>query len=109
MWDRNDEEDDHEESFEDQPIELEIDGVLDLHTFKPREVAELLEDYLAACLDKGILDVRIIHGKGKGILRDKVRSILKRHAPVDTFSEAPLEAGSWGATVVRLKPGIGRE
>ncbi len=108
MWDHNDEYDNHEESFEDSPIELEIDGVLDLHTFHPREVPELLDDYLAACLDKGILDLRIVHGKGKGILRDRVRSILKRHALVDAFSEAPLEAGGWGATLVRLKPVIGR-
>ncbi|MEW6350812.1 MAG: Smr/MutS family protein [Thermodesulfobacteriota bacterium] len=109
MSDRNDDNPDGEKSFEDQPIEIEIDGVLDLHTFQPREVSELLDDYLQACVDKGILDVRIIHGKGKGILRDRVRSILKRHALVDAFSEAPLEAGSWGATLVRLKPGSWRE
>ena len=87
-----------------EPLELPIDGVLDLHTFSPRDLPDLLDDYLAACLDNGIFDVRIIHGKGKGILRDRVRSILKKHPLVESWSPAPLEAGDWGATLVRLKP-----
>jgi len=87
----------------DDPVEIPIDGVLDLHTFSPREVADLLDDYITACLAVDILDLRIIHGKGKGILRDRVKAILSRHSRVETFSDAPLEAGGWGATVVRLK------
>jgi DNA-nicking Smr family endonuclease len=89
-----------------EPIQLPIDGVLDLHTFSPKEVADLLEDYVAECLKMGIYDLRIIHGKGKGILRDRVRVILARHPMVESFSEAPLEAGGWGATLVRLRHGL---
>ena len=93
-----------ESSAEEEPLEFPIDGVLDLHTFSPRDLPDLLDDYLAECLDHRILDVRIIHGKGKGILRDRVRSILKKHPLVESWSPAPLEAGDWGATVVRLRP-----
>jgi DNA-nicking Smr family endonuclease len=93
---------------DEQPVPLPIDGVLDLHTFSPKELPDLLDDYLAACLDKGILDVRIIHGKGKGILRDRVRKILDQHPLVHGWAEAPLEAGGWGATVVELRK-VGRE
>ena len=88
----------------DEPIELPIDGVLDLHTFKPREVKDLIHDYLAACRDRGIFQVRIIHGKGIGVQREMVRTVLARTDFVDSFSDAPMEAGGWGATVVTLRP-----
>ena len=92
-----------DDAEEPEPVELPIDGVLDLHTFSPKELPDLLDDYLEACVERGILDVRIIHGKGKGILRKRVRSILGRHPLVEDFSEAGLDAGGWGATIVRLK------
>jgi DNA-nicking Smr family endonuclease len=83
-------------------IPLEIDGVLDLHMFPPNQVKDLVRDYLEACLEAGILDVRIIHGKGIGVLRTIVFSILEQHPAVESFGH-PNDSGSWGATVVRLK------
>ena len=102
------------EDFENtEPVELPIDGVLDLHTFLPREVRDLLPEYLTACRAKGILEVRIIHGKGTGMLRETVHALLKRLPEVVSFRLAGEDAGSWGATVVRLGPmdhaRIGRE
>jgi dsDNA-specific endonuclease/ATPase MutS2 len=91
-------------SFENtEPVELPIDGILDLHTFRPQEVKDLLPEYLMACREKGILEVRIIHGKGTGMLRETVHSLLKRLPEVVSFSLAGQDAGSWGATVARLK------
>ena len=87
----------------DEPIELPIDGVLDLHTFQPREVRELVPDYLAACRERGIFDVRIIHGKGIGQLRRTVRSILSKQAEVVSFSDDHAGFGGWGATIVHLR------
>jgi DNA-nicking Smr family endonuclease len=89
---------------DDIPIELPIDGVLDLHTFHPREVQDLVPDYLAECRQRGILDVRIIHGKGTGSLRRTVHAILARLPEVASFSLAMEDAGGWGATVVTLQP-----
>jgi DNA-nicking Smr family endonuclease len=88
----------------DEPIQLPIDGVLDLHTFKPREVKELVPDYLAACRERGILRVRIIHGKGIGQLRQTVHSILAKHPEVLSFALANEHFGGWGATIVHLRP-----
>jgi len=84
---------------------LDIDGVLDLHMFRPDEVKDLVPDYIDACLEKEILDLRIIHGKGIGVLRTIVYSILEKHPAVESFGH-PSDSGSWGATVVRLKPGV---
>jgi DNA-nicking Smr family endonuclease len=89
---------------ESDPIELPIDGVLDLHTFHPQEIKELIPDYLAACRERGILDVRIVHGKGTGAMRDTVHTVLKRLPPVVSFRLAGEEAGGWGATLVVLRP-----
>jgi len=83
-------------------IHIPIDGVLDLHTFAPKDAADVIEDYLNACLEQGIYEVRIIHGKGKGILRDRIHSILRRHPRV---TDLRLDSGpsGWGATIVQLK------
>jgi DNA-nicking Smr family endonuclease len=86
------------------PIELPIDGTLDLHTFHPREVKELVPDYLAECRQRRILVVRIIHGKGTGALRRSVHTILSRLPEVASFSLAMEDAGGWGATLVTLRP-----
>jgi DNA-nicking Smr family endonuclease len=85
-------------------VELPIDGILDLHAFRPREVRDLLPEYFMACRGKGILEVRIIHGKGTGMLRENVHSLLKRLPEVISFRLAGEDAGNWGATVVRLRP-----
>lgn len=87
------------------PVEIPIDGVLDLHTFNPRDVKDLLPHYLSTCREKGILRVRVIHGKGSGVLRDMVRSILRQLPEVDSFMTAGEDSGGWGATIVILKPG----
>jgi DNA-nicking Smr family endonuclease len=91
---------------DDRPVEYPIDGSLDLHTFRPGEVRELLPEYIAACRGKGILEIRIIHGKGTGVLRETVHAILKRMPEVDSFKLAAEERGGWGATIVTLKPSM---
>jgi DNA-nicking Smr family endonuclease len=85
-----------------QPVKIEIDGTLDLHTFMPREVKSLVLEYLQECQMKSILTVRIIHGKGTGSLRRTVHSVLKKMPIVDSFHLADEIAGSWGATIVHL-------
>jgi DNA-nicking Smr family endonuclease len=88
----------------DAVVDLPIDGVLDLHPFAPRDVKRLLAEYLPLCRERGILEVRIIHGKGSGALRRTVHALLKRSVEVASF-HTPTEAdGGWGATLVRLVP-----
>ena len=89
--------------MEEETIELPINGVLDLHTFNPREVKELVPDYLAACLERGIYSVRIIHGKGTGTLRETVHAVLARLSIVASFRLAGEDGGGWGATLVELR------
>ncbi|RLB38411.1 MAG: DNA mismatch repair protein MutS [Deltaproteobacteria bacterium] len=84
------------------PVEIPIDGILDLHTFKPSEVPVLVKDYLELCHERGIIQVRIIHGKGKGVLRATVRNILGTHPLVAGYHDAPDSSG-WGATIVHLR------
>ena len=86
-----------------EPVVLPIDGVLDLHTFAPGELRELMEDYIDACLEAEIFEIRIIHGKGSGVLRSRVRSILGKDSRVDAFGDAAPDCGGWGATLVRLR------
>ena len=86
-----------------EEVELPIDGVLDLHTFLPADVKNLLPDYIAACRRKGIFELRIIHGKGTGTLRETVHSLLRKMAGIASFRTAGEDAGGWGATLVTLK------
>ncbi|MBU0509158.1 Smr/MutS family protein [bacterium] len=87
---------------EDDAIELPIDGTLDLHTFHPRDVKGVVQDYLAACRERGILEVRIIHGKGIGALRETVHATLRKMPEVMSFGLA-TDAAGWGATIAVLK------
>ena len=84
-------------------IEYPTEGILDLHTFRPGEVKDLVPEYLRACGEKGIMQVRIIHGKGSGALRRTVHAILDRLPEVESFQLAGEDAGGWGATIVLLK------
>jgi DNA-nicking Smr family endonuclease len=86
----------------DEPFELPITGELDLHAFAPRDVVSVVEEYLLACRAKGLLEVRIVHGRGKGVQRAEVRRLLSRLEYVLDFGDAPPVSGGWGATTVRL-------
>jgi dsDNA-specific endonuclease/ATPase MutS2 len=87
---------------EQEPVEIPIDGILDLHQFRPGDVGDLVPDYLDLCRGKGILRVRIIHGKGTGALRTTVHSILSKLPGVVSFKLAMEDEGGWGATIVIL-------
>jgi dsDNA-specific endonuclease/ATPase MutS2 len=89
---------------EDDVFKLPIDGVLDLHAFSPKEINELVPEYIGECLRQGITEIRIIHGKGTGTLKAIVHGILKRDPRVGSFRDADIGAGGWGATVVTLVP-----
>ena len=86
-----------------EPVEIPIDGTLDLHMFHPRDVKQLVPDYLAACREKGILHIRIVHGKGSGALRETVHAVLRRLPYVIGFRLPGGDAGSWGATEVKVR------
>lgn len=90
------------EEYEDEAVHIPIDGALDLHMFAPKDSISVVDEYLNACLGNGIYEVRIIHGKGKGILRRTIHSFLKTHPLVSSFK---LDSGpsGWGATIVHLK------
>jgi DNA-nicking Smr family endonuclease len=91
------------------PFEQPIDGVLDLHTFRPSEVKDLVPEYLAACRERGILQVRIIHGKGMGTLRETVHAVIKKLPYVKSFKIGAETAGGWGATLVELREEVKKE
>lgn len=86
-----------------EPIRLPIDGTLDLHHFSPKELKYLIPDYLVECRAHEIYLVKIIHGKGKGVLRRTVHHILESNSMVKSFKLASYHNGSWGATIVDLK------
>ena len=85
----------------DQPEELPINGILDLHSFRPDELGSLIPEYITACLEKDITRLRIIHGKGTGNLRRSVHALLERNNRVQSYQLAGDRSG-WGATLVEL-------
>jgi DNA-nicking Smr family endonuclease len=87
-----------------QPVAIPITGELDLHTFRPAEIASLLDDYFAECRRRGIFRVRVVHGKGTGTLRTTVHAHLRRSPGVAGFAHGDENSGGWGATIVTLKP-----
>jgi dsDNA-specific endonuclease/ATPase MutS2 len=100
---RDDDESIAVEGNEQTPFVLEVNDVLDLHAFAPKEISEAVEIYLEEARKKGFSIVRIIHGKGIGVQRERVRSVLSRTPFVARFRDAPIEAGGWGATLVWFK------
>ncbi|HET9599883.1 MAG TPA: Smr/MutS family protein [Anaeromyxobacteraceae bacterium] len=85
------------------PVELPIDGTLDLHAFRPSEVGDLVPEWLGACRERGLREVRIVHGKGTGALRRTVEALLARSPLVASFRTADESAGGWGATLATLR------
>ncbi|HEV8628684.1 MAG TPA: Smr/MutS family protein [Thermoanaerobaculia bacterium] len=96
--------DDADDTHDDEAaVELDPGDVLDLHSFPPAEVADLVRDYLDLAASRGYPQVRIVHGRGAGVQRQTVRRILERDPRVEAFGDAPAEAGGWGATWARLR------
>jgi len=93
---------DDQPNLGDDPVEIPITGELDLHTFHPRDLKELIPAYLEACRERGLFEVRIIHGKGTGTLRTTVHAILQRSPLVKSYHLGNETTGSWGATMVAL-------
>jgi len=94
---------------EEPPVELPISDSLDLHAFAPRDVLSVIEEYLAAAAAAGFAEVRIIHGRGRGVQRARVRALLARSSLVARAWEAEPGRGGWGATIVELKAGTRKE
>jgi len=84
-------------------LRLPLDGTLDLHAFRPQDAADVVAEYLEACAGAGVLEVRVVHGKGMGSLRRTVEAALRRHPRVASFRPADEAAGGWGATLVTLR------
>lgn len=84
-------------------VRVPIEDALDLHTFVPRDVPDVLREYIGECVRRGFREVRVIHGRGTGTQRTIVRSVLGSHPLVEGFADAPPDRGGWGATVVRLR------
>ena len=94
---------DDPEPDDQDPVELPIEPVLDLHTFRPRDIPGVVADYLDAAVERGFAEVRLIHGRGTGFQRGRVREVLARHPAVESFADAAPDRGHWGATVVKLR------
>ncbi len=85
-------------------IAYPLDGILDLHVFRPKDVPSVVMEYLRACRERGILRVRVIHGKGRSVLRGTVHRLLDGNNAVESYTQASGDASGWGATIVFLHP-----
>jgi len=94
-------------SHDDDPVNLPIEDFIDLHPFAPRDIPDVVASYLDAAREAGFTEVRIIHGRGKGVQKERVRQVLTKSDLVESFAEATPERGGWGATVVRLRRSAG--
>ncbi len=88
---------------EDDVVVLEIEDAIDLHGFQPRDIPDVVVDYIEAAAEKGFREVRLIHGRGKGVQRQRVQEVLAKHPLVESFRDAPGSRGGWGATIAWLK------
>jgi dsDNA-specific endonuclease/ATPase MutS2 len=86
-----------------EPVRIPIEDALDLHAFAPRDVPSVVDDYLTEAGARGFTEVRLIHGRGIGVQRRIVQSLLAKHPLVESFADAPPERGGFGATIVRLR------
>jgi len=86
------------------PVVVPIEDALDLHPFAPREIPSVVESYLEAAVEAGIREVRLIHGRGRGVQRERVRAVLAASPWVARFGDAPPERGGFGATIAWLRP-----
>ena len=92
-----------EDDDEAGPVRVPIEDALDLHPFAPQEIPSVVESYLEAAAEAGFREVRLIHGRGIGVQRARVQTVLARHPLVERFADAPAERGGWGATLVWLR------
>ncbi len=92
-----------EDPFTNEPVRIPVTDVFDLHSVPPRDVKAIIEEYLVEAHRLGLRALRIIHGRGIGVQREMVRSVLARTDFVESYCDAPVEAGGWGATVVTLR------
>ncbi len=94
------------DEFFPEPVDVPVQDSFDLHTFSPRDIPSVVESYLEAAIEAGFEEVRLIHGRGKGVQKEVVRRVLSKHPRVSSFREAPPERGGWGATIawLELKP-----
>ena len=92
-----------DEGGQPESIEVPIEQAIDLHTFAPRDIPAVVEGYIEAAVERGFSEVRLIHGKGKGVQRGRVQQILRAHPLVEECFDAPPGRGAWGATIARLR------
>ena len=94
---------DEQDAQEPEVVEVPIEEAIDLHSFAPRDIPTVVEGYLEAAAERGFREVRLIHGKGRGVQRRRVQEILSTHPLVEEFFDAPAMRGAWGATIARLR------